>query len=144
MKMRSILRYFLFVANVLTASALVSSIASAQTTQPNNATARCRDGTYSTSTTRGGTCSRHGGVAEWLTGSTTGAPSGPPTAAPTKPATVATSAVPAGVKVWVNTASGVYHCPGTRWYGATKQGKYMTEAEAKAAGNRAAYGRACS
>lgn len=27
------------------------------------------------------------------------------------------------VKVWVNTASGVYHCPGTRWYGSTKRGE---------------------
>jgi len=40
--------------------------------------------------------------------------------------------------VWVNTDSGVYHKPGTRWYGKTKQGKYMTEEEAKKAGYRAA------
>jgi hypothetical protein len=39
---------------------------------------------------------------------------------------------------WVNTASGVYHYPGTRWYGQTKQGQYMTEAEARAKGYRPA------
>jgi hypothetical protein len=29
------------------------------------------------------------------------------------------------IRVWVNTNSGIYHCPATRWYGKTKQGKYM-------------------
>jgi hypothetical protein len=52
--------------------------------------------------------------------------------------------VAGGSKVWVNTRSGVYHCPGTRYYGATAQGRYMTQAEARAAGHRAAYGRSCS
>jgi uncharacterized protein YraI len=33
---------------------------------PAGATARCRDGTYSFSRTRRGTCSHHGGVAQWL------------------------------------------------------------------------------
>ncbi|MBN3726650.1 DUF3761 domain-containing protein [Burkholderia sp. Ac-20379] len=32
---------------------------------PAGATAHCRDGTYSFSRHRSGTCSRHGGVAEW-------------------------------------------------------------------------------
>ena len=36
-------------------------------------------------------------------------------------------------KVWVNTESKVYH-KGGRWYGKTKQGKFMTEDEAKQAG----------
>jgi hypothetical protein len=39
--------------------------------------------------------------------------------------------------VWVNTDSGIYHKPGTRWYGKTKQGKYMTEADAIKAGYKA-------
>ena len=47
------------------------------------------------------------------------------------------------VKVWVNTRSRVYHCPGDRWYGKTKQGKYMGECEAQKAGYRPAYGRPC-
>src|SRR5438445_7884401 len=34
---------------------------------PSGATARCRDGTYSFSKHRSGTCSHHGGVATWLT-----------------------------------------------------------------------------
>jgi hypothetical protein len=40
--------------------------------------------------------------------------------------------------VWVNTDSGVYHKPGTRYFGKTKQGKYMSEADAIKAGYRAA------
>lgn len=35
-------------------------------TAPAGATARCRDGTYSFSRSRRGTCSHHGGVAKWL------------------------------------------------------------------------------
>lgn len=35
-------------------------------TVPAGASARCRDGTYSFSQSRRGTCSHHGGVAEWL------------------------------------------------------------------------------
>jgi hypothetical protein len=33
---------------------------------PQGATALCRDGTYSFSQSRRGTCSHHGGVAKWL------------------------------------------------------------------------------
>jgi len=45
---------------------------------------------------------------------------------------------PTDTVVWVNTKSGVYHFAGTRYYGGTKQGTYMCEADAKAAGDRAA------
>jgi hypothetical protein len=34
--------------------------------QPEGATAQCRDGSYSFSRNRRGTCSHHGGVAKWL------------------------------------------------------------------------------
>ena len=40
--------------------------------------------------------------------------------------------------VWVNTDSGIYHYEGDRWYGNTKQGKFMSEADAIKAGYRAA------
>ncbi|HEU4509092.1 MAG TPA: hypothetical protein VFR78_12675 [Pyrinomonadaceae bacterium] len=40
------------------------------------------------------------------------------------------------VLVWVNTNTGVYHCPNTRWYGKTKSGKYMTQEEAESRGHR--------
>lgn len=41
-------------------------------------------------------------------------------------------------QVWVNTATGVYHYPGTRWYGKTNEGKFMSEKDAIAQGYRAA------
>ena len=47
------------------------------------------------------------------------------------------------VTVWVNTNSGVYHCPGTRWYGNTKVGMFMTQKEAQLKGYRPAYGSVC-
>ena len=47
------------------------------------------------------------------------------------------------IRVWVNTNSHVYHCPGTRWYGNTKEGEYMMQKEAQDKGNRPAYGKYC-
>jgi hypothetical protein len=40
--------------------------------------------------------------------------------------------------VWVNTETHVYHKEGSRFYGTTKKGKYMTEAEAIKEGDKAA------
>jgi hypothetical protein len=45
---------------------------------------------------------------------------------------------PAAGMVWVNLETKVYHKEGDRWYGKTKNGKYMTEADAIKAGYRAA------
>ena len=37
-------------------------------------------------------------------------------------------------RVWVNTDSGTYHCPGTRWYGKTHAGEYLAQKDAQAKG----------
>jgi hypothetical protein len=46
-------------------------------------------------------------------------------------------------KVWYNATSKVYHCPDDRYYGRTKDGKYMSEAEARAAGAHGPRGKTC-
>jgi hypothetical protein len=66
-----------------------------------------------------------------------------------RPATNRTCATQAAAaeateRVWVNTCTGVYHCSGTRYYGRTKVGKYLSEAEARRAGYHPAYSRGCS
>lgn len=63
-----------------------------------------------------------------------------------KPASAPMAAAPGGGdgKVWVNTASKTYHCAGTKYYGKTKAGEYMPEADAKAKGNHPNNKKACS
>jgi len=41
--------------------------AAAMAAPPAGATAKCKDGTFSTSKSHSGACSKHGGVADWLT-----------------------------------------------------------------------------
>jgi hypothetical protein len=76
--------------------------------------------------------------AAYVFAQTTTAPSAPSTAtAPTKPSDSDIAAAKSAGKVWVNLDTGVYHKDG-RWYGKTKNGKFMSEADAKQAGYKSA------
>jgi len=152
-----------------TEAAAPSHASSAPGPAPAGATGLCNDGTYYTGANKQGACRGHQGVKDWYGAPATSAKAGTTatpepapapsaghaTAAPVPvqsspaaaPKTSATPTAPApGAspdKVWLNTASNVYHCPGTKYYGTTKAGAYMTEAEAKAKGARPDHGKSC-
>src|SRR5947209_5276938 len=128
----------------------------AQTTA--SVTATCKDGSAYSGATRSGACRGHKGVDSWgaPSGASSAAAAPAPAAAPLAAATpvtpVAAKAASAPVakpssgagQVWVNSTSKIYHCPGTRYYGKTKSGEYMSEVAAKAAGDHPSNGKACS
>ena len=137
----------------------IDGYAQAPAQAPAGSTGLCKDGSYYSGPTKKGACAKHGGVKDWYgtveakpdtagAAPAAAAPAAAGAAAPKKTtaATPAATAAPGGGpgQVWVNTSSKVYHCQGTKWYGTTKKGEYMTEAAAKAAGNHADHGKTCS
>jgi hypothetical protein len=109
--------------------------------------ATCKDGTSFTGAKRSGACRGHGGVQSWGASEATTIPMSVPAQVVTPAPTTSRRAAPAPAgdgQVWVNTDSRVYHCPGTRWYGKTKQGSYMSEAQAQAQGAKPDHGKACA
>src|SRR6516225_9010671 len=165
MNTNTLVRSITIVGALLTSQIVV---AQAPAGAPAGTTGLCKDGTYYTGASKQGACRGHQGVKEWYgeSGGSSKAPAAPvaipPAATPTSPAapaaTAPASTAPAATskakttaqapgggadKVWLNTATNVYHCPGTRYYGTTKAGTYMTEAEAKAKGAHPDHNKPC-
>jgi hypothetical protein len=110
---------------------------------PNGSTGKCGDGTYTSAASKSGACSAHKGVgAYWGAAKPMPAPAAKPAMETAPPSAKATPGGGPGM-VWVNTDSKVYHCAGSRYYGKTKSGKYVSEAAAKGEGDRPDAGKPC-
>ena len=138
------------------APAAEASTARSPKAAPKDATGQCTDGSYTTAKTKERGCLKHGGVKTWYgatpvsASSAAAAPAPPPHQHPAarrwprpprrhrprlhriRP-TCGSTSPPRRITV-----------PGTKWYGTTKHGKYMSEADAKAAGFHPSYGKSCS
>ena len=168
--MQRISKLIMFAASLSIAAGVC---AQAPAGAPAGSTGLCRDGSYYSGPEKKGACRGHKSVKDWYgaagSGAAAAAPSAPaaataaaPAAAPAAPAAAAAAtasaasaakqrwtppaaAAPGGGtgQVWVNSHSKVYHCQNDKWYGKTAHGEYMTEAAAKAAGNRPDHGKPC-
>lgn len=149
------------IAVVLAGCLAGSAVHAQQSAAPAGSTGQCKDGSYTDHATKKGACSGHQGVKEWYTAATPAAPAAAaapatapksaPAAMPASPSKSAAPQPPAAAApgggpgmVWVNDSSKVYHCQGDKWYGKTKAGSYMSEADAKAKGYHADHGKACT
>ena len=141
---------------------------------PAGTTVQCKDGSYASPDNKSGACRGHKGIKTWYgkadakpaaaaapgaaaapavqtqsaaVSATQAAPStGAPTKAPAKADSAPMSAAAGGGagKVWANDETKVYHCMGDRYYGKTKKGEYLSEADAKAKGMHASHNKACA
>lgn len=135
---------------------------------PAGATAQCNDNSFFSGATKRGACAGHKGIKTWYglaapargasgaaapapnpgalttpTAKTTPAPMASPAPATARKTPAAGTAAGGAGQVWVNTDTKVYHCAGDRWYGKTKTGAYMSQAEATQKGFRPDHGKAC-
>nr|WP_240939587.1 hypothetical protein [Diaphorobacter sp. HDW4A] len=119
----------------------------------------CKDGTSVSAAASKGACKGHKGIDKDATAKAGGGVAAAPAAAapaPQKPTAaapavkadnkVSTAPAPGGGagKVWANDSTKVYHCQGDKYYGTTKHGEYMSEADAKAKGMHASHNKACT
>jgi hypothetical protein len=164
----------LLAASALAVTAMIASqagVAQVPAGAPAGTTGLCNDGSYWTGASKSGACRGHKGVKTWYAASAAApTPAATPTAPPPAAAAPASAPAPAAAMtpapktkaatatgaaktpaagggpgmVWVNTSTKVYHCYGTKYYGTTKAGAYMSEADAKAKGAHPDAGKPCS
>jgi len=150
----------------------VAAYAQVPADAPAGTTVQCNDGSYASPASKSGACRGHKGIKTWY-GKTDAKAAPAAAAAPAAPAAPAAAAAPAAPQapaagaatkapapgaaapkaaapgggagqVWVNDETKVYHCMGDRYYGKTKKGEYMSEADAKAKGMHASRNKSCS
>jgi hypothetical protein len=150
-------KLILSMATVAGLFAATASYAQVPASAPSGSTGLCKDGTFYSGATKKGACAGHKGLKTWYgAAAAVGAASATPAAAASASTPAAAAMAPAAAssakaaapgggpgQVWVNTSTKVYHCQGDKYYGKTKHGSYMSEADAKAKGYRADAGKAC-
>jgi hypothetical protein len=162
--MKTLIRSMLALS-ALAVTAMIASqavVAQVPAGAPAGTTGLCNDGSYWTGASKSGACRGHKGVKTWYASPAAApAPAATPAPTPAPPAAASSATPPAKTKtvtpasttpapgggpgmVWVNTSTKVYHCYGTKYYGTTKAGAYMTEAAAKAKGAHPDAGKPCS
>lgn len=157
---------------LLAATGLIGMLAAQAQTLPADApagsTVQCKDDSYASPDTKSGACRGHKGIKTWYGKTAAAAPTtatpavqtqsaavsktgvapstGSATKTPAKNDPSAMTAAPGGGagKVWANDETKVYHCMGDRYYGKTKKGEYLSEADAKAKGMHASHNKVCA